>query len=358
MKQLYVRDLKPDAVADVIVLVQAKEIRQKRTGEPFLSLTLADRTGDIDARMWDNVAEVLDAFGRDDFVKVRGQLQVYNSRPQFIVHKVRRIADSEVDFSDFFPASVRDPEAMWTELRGLVSAVKNPSIRALLDSFLDDPEIAARYKTAPAAKSIHHAFRAGLLEHVLSLCGLARAVSAHYGNVDFDLLLAGIVLHDIGKIYELTYERSFGYSSAGQLLGHIAIGMRMLQEKLSAMPGFPSDLRTLIEHMILSHHGKLEFGSPKVPMFPEALLLHYLDDMDSKMESMRASLAKDAMSEGEFTSWNPALERILLRKEKFMGDGAPTEPTAPQNQRDSAPAGLFGDRLRAALTETAPEGKA
>jgi 3'-5' exoribonuclease len=380
MKSPAVRELKPDEIANAVFLVQSKEIRQKRTGEPYLSLNLSDRTGEIEARMWDNVAEIMDTFERDDFIKVRGQLQIYNTRPQFIVHKLRRMDDAEVDFADFFPASARDPEQMWGELRAVVASVSDTRLRALLDAFLDDPEIAGRYRVAPAAKTIHHAFRAGLLEHVLSLCGLARPIAAHYNAphvntgqnaVDWSLLVAGIVLHDIGKIYELTYERGFAYSTEGQLLGHIAIAMRMLSDKLRAFPEFPNDLRVLLEHMILSHHGKLEFGSPKVPLFPEALLLHYLDDMDSKMECMRATADKGAMAEGLFTAWSPSLERVVLRKDRYLANGkglaAPqgVTPRANAPQTDApktanavlpASGSGFGDKLRAALiAEGQPE---
>jgi 3'-5' exoribonuclease len=368
MKSPAVRELKPDEITNAVFLVQSKEIRQKRTGEPYLSLSLSDKTGEIEARMWDNVAEIMDTFERDNFIKVRGQLQIYNTRPQFIVHKLRRMEDAEVDFADFFPASARDAGQMWTELRGIVAEVPNLHIRGLLDAFLDDPDIAGRYRVAPAAKSIHHAFRSGLLEHVLSLLNLARPVTAHYG-VDWSLMVAGIVLHDIGKIYELTYERGFAYSVEGQLLGHIAIGARMLSDKLRKFPDFPENLRTLIEHMILSHHGKLEFGSPKVPLFAEALLLHYLDDMDSKMECMRATVEKGAMAEGLFTAWSSPLERIVLRKERYLGEEIPAaaeEPTAPPAAKTPAPTtqtslftsardSVFGDKLRAALiTDEAP----
>jgi 3'-5' exoribonuclease len=363
MKSPFIRELKPDVIANAVFLVQSKEIRQKRTGEPYLSLNLSDKTGDIEARMWDNVAEVMDTFERDDFIKVRGQLQIYNTRPQFIVHKLRRMQDAEVEFSDFFPASARDPEQMWTELRAIVAGIPDPHLRPLLDAFLDDPEIAQRYKIAPAAKSIHHAFRSGLLEHVLSLCGLARPISAHYnaahpGTVDWSLMVSGILLHDIGKIYELTYERGFAYSTEGQLIGHISIAMRMLSDKLRAFPDFPNDLRNLLEHMILSHHGKLEFGSPKVPLFPEALLLHYLDDMDSKMECMRATADKGAMAEGLFTAWSPSLERVVLRKERYLAKCAEApaaavvavgeEPSAPPPSPQAGASG-FADKLRNAL---------
>ena len=317
MKSPFVRELKPDEISTAVFLVGTKEVRQKRSGEPYLSLVHSDRTGEIDSKMWDNVAEVIETFDRDDFVKVKGLLQLYNNRPQFTIHKLRRVEDREVDFRDFFPASRQDPEAMWTELRATVSSIANEHIRGLLNAFLDDPDIAARYQTAPAAKTIHHAFRSGLLEHVLSLLNLAKLVGPHYG-IDLDLLTAGIVLHDIGKVHELSYERGFGYSPEGQLLGHIAIAIRMIAEKLRAFPEFPAELRNLIEHMVLSHHGQLEFGSPKVPIFPEALLLHYLDDMDSKMECMRALIDKDPQSEGYFSGYSPAMGRVALRKQRYL----------------------------------------
>jgi len=334
MKSPFVRELKPNEIATAIFLVHSKEIRQKRTGEPYLSMLLSDRSGELDAKMWDGVAEVMDTFDRDDFIKVKGLLQLYNNRPQFTIHKLRPVEDHEVEFGDFFPASLRDPEEMFAELRGIVSSLSNHHVRALLNAFLDDPEIAPRYKIAPAAKTIHHAFRSGLLEHVLSVCGLAKLVAEHYKTLDLNLLIAGAVLHDIGKIHELNYERGFSYSTEGQLLGHIAIGVRMLYEKLRAFPDFPVELRNLLEHMILSHHGLLEYGSPKVPIFPEALMLHYIDDMDSKMECMRALIEKDPQSEGFFTSYSSSLERIALRKSRYLSETAAAARPATRNEID------------------------
>ncbi len=363
MKTPFVRDLKPNETVTAVFLVQSKEIRQKRTGEPYLSLQLSDRTGDLDAKMWDNVAEAMDTFDKDDFVKVRGLFQLYNGRPQFTIHKIRPVPDAEVEFVDFFAASERDPEEMWAELRGIVTRIANPHIRQLAEAFLDDPEIAASYKIAPAAKSIHHAFRSGLLEHVLSVCGLARLVASHYPTLDLDLLTIGVILHDIGKIRELSFGRGTSYTPEGQLIGHIVIAIRMVSEKLRAIPDFPAELRNLIEHLILSHHGRLEFGSPKTPIFPEALVLHYLDDMDSKMENMRAMIEKDAQLGGLFTPYSPTLERVVLRKQRYL-DPSPLpsgpvalSPAAPANPESSAPRptptanSLFGDRLRAAIQE-------
>jgi 3'-5' exoribonuclease len=335
MKSPSVSELESGKVATATFLVQAKEIRQKKTGEPYLSLVLGDRSGDLDSKMWDNVAEVMDTFDRDDFVRVRGVLQIYNNRPQFTIHKLQRVEDSTVDLADFFPASARDPQEMFAELRGIVCSISNPHLRALLELVLSDADIARRVVKAPAAKFIHHAYLGGLIEHVLSMCGLCRAMTAHYKSIDGDLLLTGAILHDIGKIYELNYDRSFGYSSDGQLLGHIFLAGRIVDEKIAQLPDFPPKLRTLVQHLILSHHGSLAFGSPKLPMFPEAMLLHYLDDLDAKMECMRVLVEQDRQVEGHFTTYSSSLERAILKKAKYLAEGG--DRTALDS--DPAPAG-------------------
>ena len=324
MKSPFVNELKPNQVIETSFLVHSKEIRQKKggNGEFYLSLFLADRTGELDAKMWDNVSDVLNEFERDDFVKVKGIVQVFHNRPQLTIHKVRRMDESEVQFADYFPSSKRDAGEMWLELRAIVAGIHDPHLKALLEAVLADEDVARRYRIAPAAKQIHHAFLGGLIEHVLSVCALAKATAAHYPNIDYDLLVTGAILHDIGKIYELNYERGFSYSNEGQLIGHISIAMRIVGDKLRGLPDFPPLVRSLVEHMILSHHGKLEFGSPKVPQFPEALLLHYLDDLDSKMEAMRAQIENDRQLEGCFTSYNPALDRAALKKERYLNPAA------------------------------------
>ena len=340
MKTPYVSELKPNQIIETSFLVQSKEIRQKKGGELYLSLFLADRTGELDAKMWDNVNDVLNEFERDDFVKVKGVIQVFHNKPQMTIHKMRRMDESEVQFSDYFPSSKRDPDEMWRELRGIVAGIGSPHLKGLLEAILDDEDIARRYRIAPAAKQIHHAFLGGLIEHVLSVCGMAKAAAAHYANIDYDLLVTGAILHDIGKIYELNYERGFSYSNEGQLIGHISIAVRMVGDKLRNLPDFPPLVRSLVEHMILSHHGKLEFGSPKLPQFPEALLLHYLDDLDSKMESMRALIENDRQVEGCFTSYNPALERSALKKERYLNPPPPAAavPVKPSGPPASSPA--------------------
>ncbi len=376
MKSPYVSELQPNQIVTATLLVQHKDVRQKKTGEPYLTLTLGDRTGEIDARMWDNAAEVMDTFERDDFLKVRGLLQVHQGRLQLTIHKLLKQSLDSVDQTDFFPASTRDVEEMFGELKATVAGIESGPLRALLEGFVSDPEIARMYKIAPAAKNVHHAFLGGLLEHVLSMCSVAKLLGAHYRDVDMDLLLTGVILHDIGKIHELTYDRSFGYSTEGQLLGHIAIGMRMIDDKIRAIPDFPARLRTLLQHMILSHHGALEFGSPKVPLFPEALLLHHIDNMDSKMECMRSFIERDRLVDGCWTTYVSSLDRSVLKKRKFLEETvpapepqvvsvsasrpvtvpsqpsiSPTPPpqTPPPTPSYSRPASAFAEKLKGAL---------
>jgi 3'-5' exoribonuclease len=336
MKSPYVGDLVPNETVTAQFLVLSKEIRQKKTGEPYLTLHLADRTGEIEAKMWDNVVEVMHTFERDDFIKVKGIAQLYQNRSQFTVHRLRRLEEHEVDFADFFPCSERDPDEMWAELQSHIASLRNVHLRSLLEAVFTDERLTAMYRMAPAAKNIHHACRGGLLEHVLSLCALSRLTASHYKDIDVELLIAAAILHDIGKIEELSYSRSFGYSSDGQLLGHIVLGVRLLSDAFSKVPDFPPRLRTLLEHMIISHHGELEFGSPKVPAFPEALLFHHLDNLDSKMDAVRNALRRDNHLDGEFTGWVASLERILLRKDRYLQPvprAAYTKPAPPPDPK-------------------------
>jgi len=337
MKSPYISELEPNQVINGIFLVHHKDIRQKKSGDPYLSLILTDRTGDLDAKMWDNAADVLDAFERDDFARVKGLYQIFQNRPQLTVHKIAAVPEAEVEFGDYFPASTRDRDEMFRELQSWISSMTNPHLKGLLEAIFADEATAVAYRTAPAAKSIHHAWIGGLIEHVLSLCHLAKFTAAHYPDIDFDLLLSGVILHDIGKIHELTYARGFNYTTEGQLLGHIVIGMRIIEEKLRSVPDFPAPLRDLLLHMILSHHGELAFGSPKVPVFAEALLLHHLDNLDSKMEHLRGLVQKDRLVTGVWTGYSPALERSVLKKSRFLDPAPPPEIASRPSSDKAAP---------------------
>src|SRR5580692_667480 len=324
MKSPFVSDLQPDQIITGTFLVQHKDVRQKKSGDLYLSLTLADRTGDLDAKMWDNAAEAIETFAQDDFVRVKGLMQVFQNRPQLTLHKIQTVVDADIYVADYFPTSKRDRDEMFRELQGWIASIGNQHLKALLDAVFADEAVAKAYRTAPAAKSIHHAWIGGLIEHVLSLCSLAKFTAGHYSGIDLDLLLTGVLLHDIGKISELKYVRSFSYSTEGQLLGHIVIGLRMVEDKLRTIPGFPDKLRDLLLHLIASHHGELAFGSPKVPLFPEAMLLHHLDNLDSKMECMRGLIERDRQIEGVWTGYSSALDRTVLKKDKFLEEIAPS----------------------------------
>lgn len=349
MKSPMCSDLAPGQSVLGVFLVQSKDVRQKKTGEPYLSLVLMDRSGDVEAKMWDNVAGVMDTFDRDDFVRVRGQTLLYQGRTQLTVQSLQRVSGDEVDISDFLPVSRRDPEQMWRELNQILACIADPHLKALLRGIFEDREIAEAFRRAPAAKGIHHAWIGGLLEHVLSMCALARFLASHYPGVDLDLLLAGVLLHDIGKIRELDYSRSFSYTAEGGLIGHIQIGLRIVADHLP--PDFPPKLRNLLEHLILSHHGQLEYGSPKLPSFPEAMLLHLIDLTDSKMAAMQASLERDSASGNVWTGYNAALERSILNRERYLQQPPPPlRPAAPAGPKPQK-ASPFAQALLSALDD-------
>jgi 3'-5' exoribonuclease len=328
MKERFVTDLSPDAQVRTTFLVQARERKIARTGSAYLDLDLRDASGLVRAKLWDCDRHALD-FEVEDIVAVEGVVEDYQGTLQIRVRKISRCSPEEVDLFDYLPRSRRDPEEMYATLIDRLRRVPEGPLRMLLLTIMEDPSIAEKYKRAPAAMSYHHAFLGGLLEHVLSLVQLGDQVCDHYEFLRRDLLLAGLVLHDVGKIEELSFSRGFRYSTRGQLLGHISIGLEMVQEKIRQIPGFPAELKGQIEHMILSHHGKVEFGSPKEPVFPEALVVHFLDEMDSKLEAMRAQYATDQDRPGDWTARNPALRRELLKIER--GSPASSNGRDPEN---------------------------
>jgi len=319
MKDFYICDATrfENQVITSSFVVITKQAKPKKSGELYLALTLGDRTGHIEAKMWDNVSEALNIFEQDDFVKIRGLINKFNGRFQLTVHKLRSMEEEEVDFDDYLPRTSKDIPALWNKLGEFVASFCDPHLKALIQTFMADPEIERAYKNAPAAKTLHHAFIGGLLDHVVSLFQLCDLACRNYPEtINRDLLLSGAFLHDIGKIHELTFARSFTYTTRGQLLGHMIIELEMLHQKMAQVPDFPDKYKVLLEHLIISHHGKYEFGSPKMPMFPEALMLHYLDDLDSKMESMRAHFQREPGA--EWTTYNPSLARPLLNSKKFL----------------------------------------
>ena len=328
MKDIYIADLsafdegKP---FDSFFLVLARQQRTTKTNKPYLNLTLGDKTGQIEGRVWDlGDPRIAKDFDRGDVVKVRGSASRFEDRIQLKVDQLRKALPLEADKADMLPSTTYDVAVLWSRLEAAVETLANPDLKRLLTALLADPAIAQAYREAPAARQLHHAWLGGLLEHVVSLLTLADRVAPNYPLLDRDLLVAGVILHDLGKIYELTWATGFDYTVEGILLGHIQMGVDLVEKTIAALPGFPERLRTLVLHLILSHHGKLEFGSPKLPMIPEAIVLNFLDDLDAKMQAVASEFEKSAREgkgPGELTNKVWALDnRQLLNTKKWLSE--------------------------------------
>ncbi|HJW33589.1 MAG TPA: HD domain-containing protein [Holophagaceae bacterium] len=285
-------------------------------GTEYLELKVGDASGDLKAFLWDVRAVEGDPerVKADAFLFLKGTASAYNGRLQLKLDKVRPADDSEVgDAARFFPVSVRPVPEMLAELDAWIGSVRDPWIRRLLERLLvEDEARCAAFAKAPAAKTMHHVYLGGLLEHSLSVMGMAEKACAHYRDMNRDLVLAGVFLHDLGKTAELSYHRGFGYTDEGNLLGHISMEAQWIQRAIEGLEGFPEELRLHLLHIVLSHHGRLEYGSPVLPRTPEALLVHYLDDLDGKLEVMFRTLRDDA-GDGNWTPFNRALERPFYK---------------------------------------------
>jgi 3'-5' exoribonuclease len=323
MKDFFVEDAArfENGTVTAYFVLSSLQVRDKKQGGQYLALTLSDKTGSFEGRMWDDVGEALANCSEGCYVKVQGDVSKYQGKFQITLKKLRLAADSEIDPKDFQASTKFDVEEMWAELRGYVAAFKNKDLQRLVFAFLDDDQIGPAFKAAPAAKRLHHAWLGGLLEHVLTLVRVCLAAVPFYPEVDPDLLVTGAILHDIGKVRELEWKSSFSYSLEGQMIGHISIAQGMLREKVQALAPFPEKLRVLVEHMILSHHGKYEFGSPKLPMTPEAILLSALDDLEAKMQALRNEFAAAEVAgkdPDEVTDWVRSMDRPLFNSKKYL----------------------------------------
>ena len=315
-EQPELRSLKEGDLFAGFLLAQEALFKTSAKGSEYLELKLADASGDLRGFLWDlrAIEGDMDLVVPDAFLRVKGQVSLYNGRTQLRLDKVRFAADEEIgDFSRFFPTSRRPRQEMQAELDQLVAGIGDPWIRRLLEMlFVEDPLLRAAFAKAPAAKSLHHVCLGGLMEHTLSVAAMADRACAHYQEMNRDLVLAGVLLHDLGKTAELAYQRSFTYSDAGNLLGHIAMEADWISQAVAQIPDFPEQLRLMILHIVLSHHGRLEYGSPVLPKTPEALLVHYLDDLDGKLEAMFRAIREDA-GQGSWTPFSRTLERMFYK---------------------------------------------
>lgn len=315
MKKQFITDIRAgDRVEDIFVLSE-KILSQKRDGDNFLNVALSDKTGTIKGVVWDNVDQIAADTSSGDFVYVNGGVSDYRGTLQIVIKKMAPLSSDRIDPSDFLPQTSRDIEDLFERLVRRADSITTDYLKALIDAFFNDKEFVNKFKAAPAAKKMHHAYIGGLLEHTVSMASLADKIAGHYSGIDRDLLLSGAILHDIGKVDEFEYQFKIDYSDKGRLLNHIVIGIKMVDEKLSAIEHFPEDQELLLKHLIVSHHGTREFGSPEPPKTIEAVVLNYIDEIDSKVNAIRDFIASEDPDE-TWTSYHRLLERHFYKGKK------------------------------------------
>lgn len=310
----FVRELQDRETFSSVFLTRDKTIAVGKNGKPFMSVVLSDNSGSVDARVWDNVEHVADLFQSGDLVRVKGAVQIFQGRKQVVVHKLERVEPADHDMNDFLSKSAQAPEEMFQKLLAFVDLMQNPSLKQLTLDVLQDPEIRPKLLIAPAAKTIHHAYLGGLLEHILSICGIMKGLATHYGNLNLDYLLFGAIFHDIGKVWELQIDQGISYTDKGKLIGHMVMAVELVEKKASRIFGFPDELKDLCKHIILSHHGRLEYGSPKTPAFLEAFIVAAVDDLDSKINTISQFIDGERGSGESWSRFNQMFERYFYLK--------------------------------------------
>jgi 3'-5' exoribonuclease len=313
----FVQELKENDALVSPFLVKAKSLGSTRSGAPFLNVRLGDRTGEVEGRVWERAAELDPTFAVNDVVRVRGRVERYRDQLQLNITEIERLPREQVDPGAFLPRSAADPEALWEELKELAAKVQNGHLTRLLQHFLTDRVFSRQMREAPAAKSMHHAYLGGLLEHTVSVTRLLERLCDHYPNLDRDLLITAGILHDVGKMDELSADIAIDYTDAGRLLGHVVLGAQRVAEKIGQIKGFPLELGLLLQHLIISHHGEYEFGAPRRPKTPEAFALHYADDLDAKMNHLCRLLEAERATPSRWTTFQRAYDRFIYKK----GDG-------------------------------------
>jgi 3'-5' exoribonuclease len=311
VRKIYVSDIRDRDQIKEVFLVKEKITAMAKNGKPYMTLRLMDKTGEVDAKIWDNIDQIAPLFEKNDFLKIAAKASVYLGKMQLVISELRKIPEEEVTLSDFLPETERNIQEMEAELQGTLATIENIWLRRLLTDIFADPQIAPLYRIAPAAKGMHHVYLGGLLEHSLAVAKLADAIVPLYPGLNRDLLIAGALLHDLGKVREMKFARAFDYSDEGKLIGHISIGVEMIHERICMIPDFPPELAMHLKHLILSHHGQYEYGSPKRPKTVEATVLNYLDDLDSKINGIRTHIKKEGEMQGNWTAYHRLYDRYF-----------------------------------------------
>jgi len=329
MARRFINQLGEHENVDQVFQVADKQLRTNRNGNLYLQVQLTDRSGSVVAMLWNASDQIYGSFENGEFVRVRATTQFYNGALHMIAQRIDPVDPSTVDEADFQTLKSADVERMLSRLSDMLRGVENFHLRCLAECFLMDEAFMGKFSRAPAGVKNHHAYQGGLLEHVLNLMELTVAVAPLYPNLDVEIMLVGAFLHDVGKVDELTYDRELGYTDEGQLIGHLVMAIEMLDAKIEESQSlcnepFPTELRVVLKHIILSHHGEYEYGSPKLPMTPEAMALHYLDNLDAKLQLFDTLIQGDVNTDSNWTPFHPNLGRKL-----FKGSSTSSSPREP-----------------------------
>ncbi|VTS05169.1 3'-5' exoribonuclease YhaM family protein [Tuwongella immobilis] len=335
MGRRFIEQLSDGDTVEDIYLVTDRQYRANRNGVFYIQLDLRDKSGQMNARFWNASEALFKSFGHGDFLLVKGKVQSFQGGLQLILTSLERVEESQIELGDFLPRTPCDARKLEERLRSTLLKLTNPHLRALAECYFMDSAFMLGFTQAPAGVRVHHAYIGGLLEHVVAMIDAAERLLPLYPEIDREVLLFGIFLHDSGKVRELVYSRAFGYSDEGQLLGHLAIGCQILEDKIRQVPElteepFPAELRLRLQHMILAHHGELQYGSPKVPMTPEAVMLHAIDNLDSRLHIYKREIKEDR-GPSAWTPFNSALQRRIY---KGGTDGAGADYAAPMESHD------------------------
>ena len=332
MTRIYVNQLGNGDNVDDVFLIADKQLRANRQGNLYLHLDLRDKTGSVSARLWNVSENLARRFEPGEYLHAKGKVQVFQGALQIILANIDNVDSSDIEPAEFLPEGVRDAGKLYARLREIMLGLGNPHLRAMAECFFIDTEFVRKFMAAPAGIKNHHAYNGGLLEHVVTMLNVGVRIMDLYPEVDRDLLLAGIFVHDLGKIDELSYDRNFGYTDEGQLIGHLVMGVALLREKLAKVADltdepFPIELRLRLEHMIVSHHGSYEFGSAKLPMTPEAIALNCLDNLDAKIHLFTREIRDDPGRESNWTPFHANIGRKLYKGDVMASerDGVPAE---------------------------------
>ena len=311
-KNIYVRDIHAgDRVSDLF-LVTEKNMAISQKGNPYLNLKLRDKTGELDGRVWDRATEMNGTFRAGDIIQIQSQAVSFRNMIQLSISKISVVDDPSVTSADYLPSSASDTSEMFETLMGIIDTIQNPHLKALMDVIFNDEKTADAFRKAPAAKGFHHAYIGGLLEHTLSVTQLLDLVTQHYRYVNRDLVMVGGILHDIGKIHELSFNGTMDYADEGRLVGHIVLAVEFVNTKIAEVENFPKQLALELRHILLSHHGVLEFGSPKRPKTVEALIVNFMDDLDAKTNAF-SEFMKAPGNESNWTPYHRLLERFIYK---------------------------------------------